>query len=63
MDTFVHSLLHAVSTEGSILKVALRLQVEPRTVYFWIAGTEAPDYSARIRVERTFPLRSTGHFI
>jgi hypothetical protein len=39
---FPEALVSAVTARGSMLAVAERLGVEPKTVYLWIAGFDLP---------------------
>lgn len=61
MDTYVQSLMRGVASRGSILSVAMELGVEPRRVFLWLAGTEAPDAEMRRRVLDVFSLRAASH--
>ena len=42
MDDFPYLLVRAARTTGTMLDVALLLQVEPAQVYRWIAGIDLP---------------------
>jgi len=42
MNDFPHLLVRASTTLGTILDVALALEVEPSLVYRWIAGVDLP---------------------
>jgi hypothetical protein len=42
MNDFPYLLVRASRTAGTVLDVALLLQVEPAQVYRWIAGVDLP---------------------
>ena len=43
MDALRDALIRAIDAKGSLLSVAQALDVEPRTIFMWIAGVETPD--------------------
>ncbi|HYR34022.1 MAG TPA: hypothetical protein VEQ87_07010 [Burkholderiales bacterium] len=55
MNDFPYLLVRASRTTGTVLDVALLLQVEPAQVYRWIAGVDLPtqeragELTARLR--------------
>lgn len=44
MDEFAYLLVRASRVRGTMLAVALLLDVEPKQVYRWIAGVEQPTH-------------------
>jgi hypothetical protein len=42
MDDFLYLLVRAARATGTVLDVAMLLQVEPSQVYRWIAGMDLP---------------------
>ena len=50
-ESFADTLVRASKAEGSLLALALRLQVAPAIVYRWIAKVEEPSEDERRRLE------------
>ena len=50
-ESFPDALVRASKAEGSLLALALRLQVAPAIVYRWIAKVEEPSEDERRRLE------------
>jgi len=50
-DEFSFSLVRASKMMGSLLDVARFLDVEPKQVYWWIAGLEHPSDARRYELE------------
>lgn len=51
-ESFADALVRASKAEGSLLALALRLEVAPVIVYRWIANVEEPSEEQRRRLER-----------
>ena len=49
-ESFADALVRASKAEGSLLALALRLQVAPLVVYRWIAKVEEPSEEQRRRL-------------
>ncbi len=50
-ENFADALVRASKAEGSLLALAMRLEVAPAIVYRWIAMVEAPSDEERRRLE------------
>lgn len=50
-ESFADALVRASKAEGSLLALALRLEVAPLIVYRWIAKVEEPSEEERRRLE------------
>jgi hypothetical protein len=59
-DDFSSTLVQAVRTMGSLLEVALLLEVEPRQVYRWMAELDRPSGARLVELRARLRVASAG---
>ena len=62
MNSFADELLQVAVAEGTILKVAEALDVQPRQIYQWIGGLTPSDRERSQVAERLRRLRMFRHY-
>lgn len=59
-DDFSSTLVRAVRAMGSLLEVAVLLDVQPRQVYRWMAELDRPSGEQRLEIEDRLRARAGG---